>query len=96
MRKGFRVGRRSAYGEVMTDSSDSTEATADDPSSEPAYQQLGEDGNPFSTDGAGDTDAVPGKQGGGEQGVADDESQNAPLPDWGPTDGEHGVDTPAQ
>ena len=75
----------------MTELSDPAETTADDPSTEPAYQQLGEDGNPFSAGSAGDTDAVPG----GQQ-VPDDETQNAPLPDWGPTDGEHGVDTPAQ
>lgn len=89
----------------MTDSTDSSENTAD-PSTEPAYRQLGEDGNPFSDSGSPDagtgaagagatetgtgTDSVPGDQG------IDDATQNAPLPDWGPTDGEHGVDTPAQ
>jgi hypothetical protein len=68
--------------------------------SSPEVDQLGESGNPFSGDtktadtAAGDTtttdaavDASP-----GAQDSAGDTDQNPPLPDWGATDGVHGVD----
>lgn len=85
----------------MTDSPDSAATTSDDPSGEAASPQLGEDANAVSTADSPATDQVPGDQVPGDQvpgnqGLVDDESQNAPLPDWGPTDGEHGVDEPAQ
>lgn len=73
----------------MTDSPDTT---PNDPSGDPAYTQLGEDGNPLAGGDSSTADQVPGDH----DAVEDDESQNAPLPDWGPTDGEHGVDEPAQ
>ena len=57
----------------------------DDPSAAPEYRQLGEEGNPFSDAGI---DKVPAEEGDS----ADNEAENPPLPDWGPTDGTHGVD----
>ena len=66
---------------------DTTPADRQDDSTDPDYTQLGEDGNPFSGQTAQDAglDAVPAEQ-------TDDDAQNAPLPDGGPTDGSHGVD----
>ncbi|HEV7955566.1 MAG: hypothetical protein JWL94_1433 [Microbacteriaceae bacterium] len=66
----------------------------DDLSTAPEYEQLGEKGNPFTGDSGApdeaDIDQVPAEQGERAGGAVGD--QNPPLPDWGPTDGEHGVD----
>lgn len=74
--------------------SETTNPGTGDPSSQPDYEQLGDAGNPFTGDsseteetGSAGIDNAP-----GEHGYVDDPEQNAALPDWGPTDGKHGVD----
>jgi len=74
---------------------DSDRADDSDLSTAPEYEQLGEAGNPLSDEakevpstGAEDAamDHTP------DEYASDDSAENPPLPDWGPTDGEHGVD----
>jgi len=76
---------------------DATRSENDDRESAPEYEQLGDAGNPFtgdsstaSTEDTPDIDNAP-----AAQGDEADDDQNPPLPDWGPTDGVHGVDSPA-
>jgi hypothetical protein len=87
--------------------SETTTPGAGDPSTQPDYEQLGEAGNPFSrgtdadAENTADSSGTPAAGGEpaagidnapGDQGYEDDPDQNPPLPDWGPTDGTHGVD----
>lgn len=89
----------------MSDSERQTSSA--DLASDPDYQALGDAGNPFSGDDkAPSSDTGQAGSRGRIRGMvesagidhnppehaSDDSAENPPLPDWGPTDGEHGVD----
>ena len=65
----------------------------EDLSSAPEYELLGEKGNPFSGEaGSGEDAGIDRVPSGNGEGADSQAGTNPPLPDWGPTDGEHGVD----